>query len=100
MYNYSREVFMTKEQRQEMEKSLGEAMNDQQVGLTFKEAYRRGYQNGVEFEQQRAQVLVEALKNIKKENDRFANTAVMDWDRVQTEAYVALAQYQKGGGDE
>jgi hypothetical protein len=31
-----------------------------------------------------------ALQQIREENERYAHTAVMDWDYVQDLAYVAL----------
>jgi hypothetical protein len=35
---------------------------------------------------------MEALESIRQENQKFADTAVMDWDGVQYSAYTALEE--------
>ena len=44
--------------------------------------------------QKEVEELVEALEEIRKLNDKFAEDAVMDWDGVQEIAYQALRKHR------
>ena len=84
---------MTKEQREEMERLANEYAPIERPGddIYGHDGFIAGFTAGVESEKKRAQVLVETLQIISNEIDECCQFE---------KALKALAQYQKGGGDE